>query len=209
MVAFPAMKIAALRLLLGLLARLPLPLVRWMGRGLGALPVGGRRRRVASNLATAFPEAGSAERTRLARRNRQAMMTTLMETALFGGRSRDWLMRHWAPDEQWSRVEEAMASGRGLLLDLPFSGRVTDTFQQEVIHSAELLARRYQALHRPAPQPTQERAQRRDFGRINPDRERMRTYRPDNTATRSRYIRDHERTHSHQREHQHHLHQGM
>lgn len=34
---------------------------------------------------------------------------------------------------------------RGLLLDLPYSGKVTDTFQQEVIHSAELLAKRYQA----------------------------------------------------------------
>ncbi len=34
---------------------------------------------------------------------------------------------------------------RGLLLDLPFSGKVSDTFQQEVIYSAELLAKRYQA----------------------------------------------------------------
>jgi KDO2-lipid IV(A) lauroyltransferase len=110
------MKIAALRLLLGLLARLPLPLVRVLGRMLGALPIGGRRRRVASNLALAFPEADPADRARLARRNRQAMMTTLLETALLWGRPRPWLERHWAPDEQWAIVEDAMASGRGLLL---------------------------------------------------------------------------------------------
>jgi len=110
------MKIAAIRLLLGLLARLPLPLARWLGRALGTLPIGGRRRRVASNLALAFPEATQRQRAGLERRNRQAMMTTLIETGLLWGRSRAWLTRHWAPDEQGAVVEEALASGRGLLL---------------------------------------------------------------------------------------------
>ncbi|NKI35396.1 lipid A biosynthesis acyltransferase [Wenzhouxiangella sp. XN79A] len=116
MVAFRAMKIAVFRLLLGLLARLPLSLVRIAGRALGALPFGGRRRRVAANLALAFPELDPPARARLARRNRQAMVTTALETGPLWGRSRDWVMRHWGPAENRACVDSALASGRGLLL---------------------------------------------------------------------------------------------
>ena len=161
MVAFPAMKIAVLRLLLGLLARLPLPLARWTGRALGRLPIGGRRRRVAANLAMAFPEATPSERAGLARRNRQAMMTTLIETGLFWGRSREWLMRHWTPDEQWSLVEDAMASGRGLLL----IGGHLGHWEASVLYGTLQLPITY--LYKPPGDPRLDRAlteRRRRFG---------------------------------------------
>lgn len=116
MVAFRAMKIAAFRVLLGLLARLPLSWLRRFGRAVGWLPLGGRRRRVAANLGRAFPDMNPRQRARLARRNRQAMLATLLETGALWGRSRDWLMRHWTPAHQRSTLDAALASDRGVLL---------------------------------------------------------------------------------------------
>jgi KDO2-lipid IV(A) lauroyltransferase len=109
------MKLAAFRLLLGLLARLPLPFIRRLGRGLGRLPLGGRRARVQANLAVAFPESDPQARRRLARRNRQAMMTTVLETGPLWGRSREWLADHWAPPENQACIDAALDAGRGLL----------------------------------------------------------------------------------------------
>jgi len=113
------MKILAARLLLRLLAMLPLKLLRALaavvGTLLGALPWR-RHRLLAANLARAFPELSDTERLRLARANRIEMARTAFESALLWHRSRAWISRHIVAVEGRERVDRRLAEGRGLLV---------------------------------------------------------------------------------------------
>lgn len=155
------MKIAALRLLQGLLALLPLPLVRSLGSLFGRLPLGGRRRRVLANLAIAFPELDDRARGRLARRHRQAMMTNVLEVGPLWGRSRAWLEAHFDPPENRACVDAALSAGRGLLL----AGGHLGHSEAGVLWGTMNLPITY--LYKPPGDPALDRAlvdQRRRFG---------------------------------------------
>jgi KDO2-lipid IV(A) lauroyltransferase len=110
------MKIAAIRGVLGVLAWVPLPLLRALAWSLGLIPFVRRTERVRANLEKAFPELDPDARARLARRHRQAMLATALEAAPLWFRSRAWLERRWLAAEGEDVVDEALASGNGVLL---------------------------------------------------------------------------------------------
>jgi KDO2-lipid IV(A) lauroyltransferase len=114
------MKLSLARLLLHLLAWMPLGLIRALAMVLAtivmAVPVAGKRRRnITENLEQALPELTPQARRRLMRRNLAAMAATLLESALLWHRPRAWVERHILGVEGYEHVERARARGQGLL----------------------------------------------------------------------------------------------
>jgi KDO2-lipid IV(A) lauroyltransferase len=119
------MKVALVRLLLNLGARLPLPASHWLGGGLGRLLLlsDNEQLRVARiNLARCFPELGPAEQHRL-------LSQTLMETGktffesgkLWLGNGNDvlGLVREIHGEEH---LQEGLERGKGVILAIPHLG---------------------------------------------------------------------------------------
>jgi KDO2-lipid IV(A) lauroyltransferase len=82
--------------ILWLLSRLPLPLLAWLGRGIGGLmwALAGRRRAVAlRNLELCLPELGQAQRRDIAREHFALVGRSLLEYGLNWYASRERLMR--------------------------------------------------------------------------------------------------------------------
>jgi KDO2-lipid IV(A) lauroyltransferase len=101
-----------------LLARLPFPAQRGLGRWLGNLArrLGGRRRRIAAtNLALCFPERNAAEREILLRAHFRAAGISVLETAVAWFRDpRDYADR--LDVEGLDHLRAALADDRGLIL---------------------------------------------------------------------------------------------
>lgn len=110
------MKLAAARLLLRLLALLPLPLNRRLARALAAIPAGGRRARIEANLALAFPDESADQRKRLAAGNRIEMISTALECGLLWHRSRQWIEDHFLEPDGLAAMTRAMQRGKGVLM---------------------------------------------------------------------------------------------
>lgn len=116
MVASSFMKLAAARLLLRLLAPLPLAFNRRLARVMAVIPVGGRRSRVDANLALAFPDESLAQRRRLATGNRIEMMSTALECAPLWHRPREWIEAHFLEPDGLDAMTRALQAGKGVLL---------------------------------------------------------------------------------------------
>lgn len=113
------MKIFLARLLLHLLAWLPLKLVRTLATSIAALPlILPRRRRqlLEANLARAFPDLTTLERARLGRANRIEMLSTAFESALLWQRPRGWIKSRILAVEGREMLDHHLASGRGVLV---------------------------------------------------------------------------------------------
>lgn len=104
--------------LMWLLARLPFPAQRFLGRGLGDLVrhLGGRRRRIAAtNLALCFPELDADRRTALLRDHFRAAGISVLETAVAWFRDpRDYADR--LDLEGMEHLRAALDGERGLIL---------------------------------------------------------------------------------------------
>lgn len=113
------MKLFAARVLLRLLSFVPLPaqhgLARLIARPARRLPW---RKNVIidRNLQMAFPELDAAARRRLARANTAAMLATAFETGALWHRPRGWIERRIRAVEGREAVDEALATGRGVLV---------------------------------------------------------------------------------------------
>ncbi|MCA1778292.1 MAG: hypothetical protein LC637_02575 [Xanthomonadaceae bacterium] len=113
------MKINLSRMLLWLLAWLPLSVIRLLGALLGwlasALPWR-KRTLVRANLARAFPKLDQPEVRLLARRSMVEIARTALEVAPLWHRDADWIDKRIASVRGWSHIDRAMAAGRGLLV---------------------------------------------------------------------------------------------
>lgn len=112
------MKLSLARLLLRLLAWMPLTVIRALAEVVATIVVilpGKRRRTIAENLELALPELSLRARRRLIRRNLAAMTATVLESALLWHRPRTWVERHIVAVEGREHVERARAQGKGLL----------------------------------------------------------------------------------------------
>jgi len=111
------MKLLLGRLLLRLLAWLPLPVVRLLARPVAVLPIdrrGGARTR--QHLARAFPDLGPGARATLLRENRRALAATALECGPIWHRPRAWLERRIVAVEGIGHARRGLAHGRGLLV---------------------------------------------------------------------------------------------
>lgn len=111
--------------LLRLLARWPLRWLQAMGQLLGGLAdvIPNEHRRITRlNLAQAFPHLSPSARAQLARESLQELSKTLLETGLLWTAPKEQLrplIRHVSGE---SRVDEALAQGKGLMILLPHTG---------------------------------------------------------------------------------------
>ncbi len=113
------MKMILARLLLRLLAFLPLKLLRALAAILARLPLvlpRRRRRLLEDNLVRAFPDLDATDRTRLARANRIEMLRTAFEAAPLWMRSRAWVECRITAVEGRERIDCALVEGRGVLV---------------------------------------------------------------------------------------------
>lgn len=113
------MKILFGRLLLGVLARLPLPAIGLLSR-MTAIPLRVLMRRkqaiASANVALAFPEMTRRQRDRLVRRNTASLLRTALECGPIWHRDRAWLDSRIVEVRGRSHLDRARASGRGVLL---------------------------------------------------------------------------------------------
>jgi len=123
--SLPVLKSTLLRALLEVCRLLPLPLLRALARGLAVAlwPLGGRLRdTIEVNLAAAYPDVGPRYRRRLARASFSAALQMAAETG------RVWLRRRAPVHDDVRGVvggalwEQALASGRGIVLLSPHLG---------------------------------------------------------------------------------------
>ncbi len=113
------MQLIFARLLLRLLALLPLKLLHAM-----AVPAGWlawrlpwrKHMAIETNLKLCFPEMKSEQRRRLHRRHLVEMMRLLLESGAVWYWSKQRLFRHVVSVEGWSLVEQQLQKGRGVLL---------------------------------------------------------------------------------------------
>lgn len=113
------------RALLRTCACLPLDVARALGRGAAKLywPLNGRSRRVTErNIALAFPEKPAAERRQLARDSLAATAELATEMGHVWLHSWERLRPHILGVEGGELMEEAMASGRGVIVMAPHLG---------------------------------------------------------------------------------------
>lgn len=137
---------------LALLARLPWPLQRALGRGIGAVlrwTLRDRRRVAARNLELCFPELDAAARAALLRRHFAALGTALFE---FG---RAWWgsvepQRRGLVVEGVAHIEAARAAGRGVIV---VSGHFT-TLEMSARLACDHVP--LAGMYRPYPQPAME-----------------------------------------------------
>jgi len=119
------MKQHLLRGLLAILARLPLPLLRLLGRGVGGLLYwlpNDARRTARINLALCFPELEEGARRALLRRSLRHTALTLMEMpAVWRGPSEAWLAR-MSLEPASERIRRLLDQGRGLIVAMPHLG---------------------------------------------------------------------------------------
>lgn len=114
-----------LRLVIRSLAILPLPLLRFMGRGAGWLlyHLPNRERDNARvNLDLCFPHLSGGERQRLLRETLRENATTILEMpAVWYGNTERWLAR-LDDDSVPQEIRELMAQGKGVIIAMPHLG---------------------------------------------------------------------------------------
>lgn len=110
---------AALRLVIGLFALLPLRWARRCGAALGSLgywPLGVRRRVVTRQIAAAFPGLGAAEVARIARQAYRSLGRTAIESALVSRRGVADILDFVEATDDFTPLMDGIAAGRGVVL---------------------------------------------------------------------------------------------
>lgn len=118
-------KALIIKALMHVCAYLPLAVVRALGRLAGALywPFGGRSKRVTlRNIELAFPQLSHSEQQRLARRSLQATAELAAEMGHVWLRSWEHVKKHIVRVEGAELVQDALASGRGVIALAPHLG---------------------------------------------------------------------------------------
>jgi KDO2-lipid IV(A) lauroyltransferase len=113
------MKLLLGRLLLGILAWLPLRAHRFLARAVepAVRRLGRRKQAVAeNNLETCFPELNAPDRAALARSNRRQLIQTVTECGPLWRRDASWIQARIESVEGESYLRDAHASGRGVLM---------------------------------------------------------------------------------------------
>jgi Kdo2-lipid IVA lauroyltransferase/acyltransferase len=119
------MKAQAVEILLRVLAHFPLRLQRVLGRMLGTIiyRLNGKTVRISRrNIELCFPGQGPEHRETLVRRSIIETVTMVFEASSVWFRGVDWQDRHILAFENRKLFDEALASGRGMLLLIPHFG---------------------------------------------------------------------------------------